>query len=47
MGKHVGKGLARQLFAFVIIILCSLILAFILTTAYVKRSVRNNITEMN
>ena len=24
MGKHVGKGLARQLFAFVIIILCSL-----------------------
>lgn len=41
------KGLAGQLFAFVLVILLSLLLAFILMNRYVKISVRNNIKEMN
>ena len=47
MKKHMKKGLACQLFAFVLVILISLLLAFILMNRYVKISVRNNIKDMN
>lgn len=47
MKKRAEKGLKRQLFAFVFIILLSLTAAFIITNLYVKNSVRNNIKEMN
>ena len=47
MKKRAGKGLKRQLIAFVFIILLSLAAAFIITNLYVKNSVRNNIKEMN